>query len=149
MLIAALVPSAESVAYAVIAGAPERLVRHGVAAVRTAIEVEALIATVAVYQPVTVGLDGGELLAGRPSPKTAVVIGRLLQALEAKGLPVAITSPGIGLLEPAPALVPSAASAPAAVELVRQRFGAVLPFDQAAAVAFALYIAATPRRKAA
>jgi Holliday junction resolvasome RuvABC endonuclease subunit len=157
MIVMAL-DSAQLTGFAIVArseAGSEVLVRHGVATVRTAGDVEALVADLtAVTTPDVVAVE--EPFVHPRNPSTGLVLARLLgrwlQALELRGLPT-VTIPAsmwqMGLLPGISSRTPSPARKVAAQAFALDRFGVLAAEDAADAICLAAFVARTATRRAA
>jgi Holliday junction resolvasome RuvABC endonuclease subunit len=151
--------SAEATGYAVVErdAAGERLVRYGVVPARpahAAADVAAAVAELAAVGPDVVAVE--EPFIHPRNPSTGLVLARLLgrwlQALEARGLttvtvPASMWQPGV--LPGVTWATRSAERKAAAVAFARERFGVQATEDEADAIALAVYVARTATRRAA
>lgn len=142
------IDSAELSGLAVVArpaGARERLVHSGVAKVRTADDIEAVVARLAAYQPDLVVVEEPFIHPAHPLAGLVLsrLVGRWLQAFETRGLttvtiPAAMWQPGL-----LAGLMPPRATRPqrkaAAQTWVRSVFAVDATEDQADAVCMATF----------
>jgi Holliday junction resolvasome RuvABC endonuclease subunit len=150
------IDSAELSGFAIVqrAGVDERLIRHGVAAVRTAADVERVVADLVGTGPDVVAVEEPFIHPRNPATGLALarLLGRWLQVFEGRGL-ATVTVPAsmwqTAVLPGVTRRTRSAERKAAAQAFARERFGVEVTEDAADAIAMATWVARNATAKGA